>query len=65
MTRRSLPVSTSQAIVGAIVAWSLFTDNKTDYSVLTKILLSWVTVLSWDDLCRPVFLFVRWFLRKA
>lgn len=66
MTRRSLPVSTSQAIVGAIVAWSLFTDNKTDYSVLTKILLSWVTgPILGMIFAALLFLFVRWFLRKA
>jgi len=37
MTRRSLPVSTSQSIVGAIIGWSYFTGNPTDYSVLGKI----------------------------
>jgi inorganic phosphate transporter, PiT family len=43
MTRRSLPVSTSQAIVGAIVGWSTFTGNPTDYSVLGKIFTTWIT----------------------
>ena len=42
MTRASLPVSTSQAVVGAIVGWSFFTGNPTDYSVLTKIVSTWV-----------------------
>lgn len=43
MTRRSLPVSTSQAIVGSIVGWSMFTGNPTDYKVLGKIVSTWVS----------------------
>lgn len=43
MTRRSLPVSTSQAIVGAIVGWSMFTGNPTDYRVLGKIVSTWIS----------------------
>jgi inorganic phosphate transporter, PiT family len=43
MTRRSLPVSTSQAIVGAIIGWSMFTGNPTDYKVLGKIVSTWVS----------------------
>jgi phosphate/sulfate permease len=43
MTRRSLPVSTSQAIVGAIVGWSLFSGNPADYKVLGKIVTTWVS----------------------
>ncbi len=43
MTRSSLPVSTSQAVVGAIVGWTLFTGHQTDYGVLTKIVGTWVS----------------------
>ncbi|MFO7616543.1 MAG: inorganic phosphate transporter [Bacteroidales bacterium] len=43
MTRNGLPVSTTQAIVGAIIGWSLFTGNKTDLNVLAKIVGSWVS----------------------
>lgn len=43
MTRMSLPVSTSQSIVGAIVGWSVFTGNKTDIGVLTKIVGTWIS----------------------
>ncbi|MEP5340762.1 MAG: inorganic phosphate transporter [Algibacter sp.] len=43
MTKLKLPVSTSQAIVGAIIGWNLFTGNPTDYSSLTKIVTTWVT----------------------
>jgi PiT family inorganic phosphate transporter len=42
MTRASLPVSTSQAVVGAIIGWNIFTDSPTDINSLTKIVSSWV-----------------------
>lgn len=42
MTKSALPVSTSQAIVGAIIGWNLFASFKTDYSELVKITISWV-----------------------
>lgn len=43
MTKLRLPVSTSQAIVGAIIGWNLFTGNPTDISSLTKIVTTWVS----------------------
>lgn len=43
MTKFSLPVSTTQAIVGAIIGWNLFTGNSTDTSTLSKIVVTWVT----------------------
>ena len=42
MTRAGLPVSTSQAIVGAIIGWNLFSYNPTDSVVLTKIIVTWI-----------------------
>ncbi|HMA62632.1 MAG TPA: inorganic phosphate transporter [bacterium] len=42
MTRLKLPVSTSQAIVGAIVGWNFFAGMLTDYNSLLKIVFSWV-----------------------
>lgn len=42
MNRRTLPVSTSQAIVGAIIGWNMFAEKKTDLLTLTKIVYSWV-----------------------
>lgn len=38
----AMPISTSQAIVGAIIGWNCFAGKPTDYSVLTKIMGTWV-----------------------
>ena len=37
-----LPVSITQAIVGAIVGWNLFTGRPTDLKTLTQLLSSWL-----------------------
>lgn len=42
MTKLSLPVSTSQAIVGAIVGWNLFAGITVDFNSLSKIAMTWV-----------------------
>ncbi len=42
MTRLKIPVSTSQAIVGAIIGWNLYSSSVTDTASLTKIMLTWV-----------------------
>ncbi|PID81762.1 inorganic phosphate transporter [bacterium DOLJORAL78_65_58] len=42
MTRLRMPVSTSQAIVGAIIGWNFYSASVTDSSSLTKIMLTWV-----------------------
>ncbi len=42
MTKARYPVSTSQAIVGAIVGWNFFSNSPTDYNSLTKIVTTWV-----------------------
>ena len=43
MTKFSLPVSTTQAIVGAIIGWNLFTGNRTDPGTLSKIVVTWIS----------------------
>lgn len=43
MTRAGLPVSTTQAIVGAIIGWNFFTDNAVDTGALTQIVTTWIT----------------------
>lgn len=42
MTRWGLPVSTSQAIVGAIIGWNLYAGLPTDAGVLGKIASTWI-----------------------
>jgi inorganic phosphate transporter, PiT family len=42
MTRLQLPVSTSQAVVGAIIGWNLFTGMPTDFAVLGRIVTTWI-----------------------
>lgn len=42
MTKTGLPVSTSQAIVGAIIGWNIFSGYSTDYGTLTRIVGTWV-----------------------
>ena len=42
MTRAGLPVSTTHAIVGAIVGWNVFSETWTDIDSLVKIMTGWV-----------------------
>jgi inorganic phosphate transporter, PiT family len=42
MTKFALPISTTQAIVGAIIGWNFFTGNSTDSRTLGKIVSAWV-----------------------
>jgi len=42
MTKAGLPVSVTQAIVGAIVGWNLFTGSRTDPQALATIVSTWV-----------------------
>jgi len=41
MTKFGLPVSTTQAIVGGIIGWNIFTGSPTDTVALKKIMISW------------------------
>ena len=42
MSRTGLPVSTSQAIIGAIIGWNFFTGSPTDHGTLVQIVSAWV-----------------------
>ena len=66
MTKRGLPVSTSQAVVGAIVGWNIFSGKPTDSETLTKILLTWVAcpVIA-GFIAVPLFLLTRRVVNKA
>src|SRR5690554_2028407 len=41
MTRRGLSVSTTQAIVGSIIGWNLFSGNKTQPDIIIEIVGTW------------------------
>jgi PiT family inorganic phosphate transporter len=42
MTKLSLPVSTTQAVVGGILGWNLFSSTAINWPALSKILGTWV-----------------------
>ena len=42
MLRVGITVSTSQAIVGAIIGWNLYAGKPTDYEILAKVVSTWV-----------------------
>ncbi len=66
MTKLKLPVSTSQAIVGGVIGWNLFTGSPTDGEAIMKILGTWVT----SPLLAAAFAFVlfkaiEWLVKRA
>ncbi|KAF0129088.1 MAG: putative permease [Bacteroidetes bacterium] len=66
MTRKGLPVSTSQAIVGAIMGWIYFTGNKADLGVLSKIVTTWISgPILGMIFSALLFLALRFFLNQA
>lgn len=66
MTKAGLPVSTSQAIVGAIIGWNLFSGTPTDPKALTKIMTTWVAcpILA-AFFSAIIYKFIVWFIRNA
>ena len=42
MTKAGLPVSTTQAIVGAIVGWNIYTGSATNVKILITIIGTWI-----------------------
>ena len=66
MTRFKLPVSTSQAIVGAIIGWNLFSGTPTDIQVVSKIVLTWVLcpILS-AAIALMLYFLIRGLLRRS
>jgi inorganic phosphate transporter, PiT family len=66
MSALGLPVSTSQAIVGAIIGWNLFSGVPTDPAVLRKILLTWVLCPLLAALfAMPLFLLMRLWMKHS
>ncbi len=66
MTKRGIPVSTSQAIVGAIVGWNLFSGSATDSASLYKIVATWIASPILAGLIAvPLFKLVKYVLTRA
>jgi PiT family inorganic phosphate transporter len=60
MTKIKLPVSTSQAVIGGIIGWNIFTGSPTDLESLSRIVSSWVL----SPIIAGVFGYVLFFLLK-
>ena len=66
MTKAGLPVSTTQAIVGGIVGWNLFSGTPTDAKILTTILTTWVAgPLLAAAIAMPLYSLTMVFLRRS
>ena len=66
MTRLSLPVSTSQAIVGAIIGWNMFSNSITDPASLIKIMTTWfATPILAGLIAVPLFKLTNMVLHKS
>lgn len=61
MTSKGLPVSTSQAIVGAIIGWNFFSGNKTNPQAIYKIAGTWV----YAPILSAIFAIILYFIIKA
>ena len=66
MTKSALPVSTTQAIVGAIIGWNLYTGNRTDATTLTQIVTTWVSgPILGGAFAVLLYILLRWYKRRA
>jgi len=66
MTKAGLPVSTSQAIVGAIIGWNWFSGSVTDPGTLVKIVGTWVACPILAGLiAAPLFKLIASWLRRT
>jgi PiT family inorganic phosphate transporter len=61
MTKFAIPVSTSQAIVGAIIGWNIFTNNHTNTGILSQIVTTWVS----GPMLGAVFAIILYIILKA
>jgi len=66
MTRATLPVSTSQSIVGGIIGWNFFAGVETDISVISKIAATWIICpLLAMGFAMILFFFARTYVRNS
>jgi PiT family inorganic phosphate transporter len=66
MTKSKISVSTSQAIVGAIIGWNLYSGKPTDITLLTTIVSTWIIcpILA-GAISVILFLLVKSLIKKA
>lgn len=66
LRRVALPVSTPQAIVGAIIGWNVFAGSPTEVATVRRIVLSWVvSPLLAAAFAAALFVALAAFLRRA
>ena len=66
MTKFALPISTTQAIVGAIIGWNFFTGNHTDSNTLGKIVSAWIAgPVIGAAFAVLLYIIVKWIKRSA
>jgi len=66
MTKLGLPVSSTQAIVGAIIGWNLYTGQPTDTNALTTIVMTWISGPILGGLFAVVlYILLRTYLKRA
>jgi PiT family inorganic phosphate transporter len=66
MTKLGLPVSTSQAVVGAIIGWNLFSGSITDMNSLVKIMGTWIACpLLSACIAIPLFALTKYTIKKT
>jgi PiT family inorganic phosphate transporter len=66
MNQSGLPVSTSQAIVGAIVGWNLFTISPTDHRALAHIVGAWfISPVLAAGIAVALYVITRWWLARS
>ena len=61
MTKLRMPISTSQAVVGAIIGWNFYASAATDTTSLGKIVATWVVCPALSAaIAALLFVLVRW-----
>jgi PiT family inorganic phosphate transporter len=66
MTKLKLPVSTSQAIIGSILGWNLFSGSVTDFHSLSRIVSSWAAaIVLTASFSAMLYLLIRGVLKRS
>jgi len=66
MTKFALPISTTQAILGAIIGWNFFTGNHTDSKTLEKIVSAWIAgPVIGAVFAILLYIIVKWFKKSS